>query len=219
MTKPTTIVIVDDHVLFREGIRTLLAGETDMEVIGEAENGTQALERVKSLRPHIVLMDVSLPEMSGVESTRHIVQSARSTAVLALSMHIDKRFIEGMLQAGALGYVLKNCASEELKTAIRVVETGEIYLCPQAARIIVNHHVTRSANDKVAEAPHLTPRELETLQLIAEGKTAKEIAARLDVSIKTIETHRSRIMEKVGLRTVAELTKYAIKTGLTPLEH
>lgn len=214
-----SIAIVDDHVLFREGIMTLLDEETDMQIAGEAADGAEALQLVKSSKPDVVLMDVSLPEMNGMESTRRMLEAAPGLPILALSMHIDKRFIEGMLQAGALGYVLKSCASEELKTAIRVVTTGDMYLCPQAARIIVDHHVTRSLDATVPKTPNLTPRELETLQLIAEGKSARQIAERLDVSIKTIETHRSRIMEKIGLRTVAELTKYAVKIGLTPLDH
>jgi len=216
--KPTRILLVDDHRLFREGIHTLLAHESDMEVVAQAENGVEALKKVEDLEPEVVLMDVSIPEMNGIEATRRILAASSGTAVVALSMHIDKPFIEGMLQAGALGYVLKTCAADELKSAIRTARTGQMYLCPQAARVIVNYHVTGSAEENADKPPHLTPRERETLQLIAEGKSVREIASRLNVSTKTVETHRSRIMEKLELRSVAELTKYAVKIGLTPLD-
>jgi len=188
-----------------------------MEVVAQADNGLDALRIVEESRPGVVLMDVSIPEMNGIEATRRIITASPDTRVVALSMHIDKQFIEGMLQAGAMGYLLKNCDSDELKHAVRTVRTGEMYLCPRAARVIVDHHVT-GAGEAGNDAPQLTPREREILQLIAEGKSVRQIAARLSVSAKTVETHRSRIMDKLDLRTVAELTKYAVKIGLSPLD-
>jgi len=212
------VVLADDHRILREGLRSLLEREPGMEVVGEANNGRATVELVEKLTPDVVVMDLTMPGLNGMEATRQILGRVPGVKVLALSMHSDKRFVGGALSAGASGYLLKDCAFEELVRAIGIVARGQTYLSPGIAGTVVEGYV-RQAHGREAEAPSvLTVREREVLQLIAEGKTVKEIATTLSLSVKTVETHRGRIMAKLSIRSVAELTKFAIREGLTSLE-
>ncbi len=215
------ILLADDHRLLREGLRDLLAREADFTVVGEAANGEETVQLVRTLQPDVVLMDIAMPGLSGIEATRRIVRGASSPKVVALSMHMEKEFITDMLRAGASGYVLKDCGFEELALAIRAAAQGKTYLSPDIADLVVEEAVQHAGSSASSEDPAfavLTSREREVLQLLAEGLSTKEIAATLGVSVKTIETHRQHIMEKLGLRSVAALTKYAVRMGLTPLD-
>jgi len=205
------IILADDHMIIRQGLRSLIERQQGMEVLAEADDGRQALELARSLRPNIVIMDISMPNLNGIEATRRIKAHEPAVKVIALSMHADSEFVARMLEAGASGYMLKDCAFEELATAIRTVLENRTYLSPAIDGLVRNRPEDSTAISK------LTPREREVLQLIAEGRSTKRAAAELDVSVKTIETHRHNIMEKLDIHSVAELTKYAIRQGLTEL--
>jgi DNA-binding NarL/FixJ family response regulator len=196
----------------------LLEKETDLEIVAEAENGRRALQLTRKLKPDVVIMDISMPDLNGIDATRQIVDELSNVRVVALSMHGERQFVEGMLSAGVSGYLLKDCAFDELVQAVRTVLRGKIYLSPDIAGVVVDDLVTRWRDTDAASAPALSLREREVLQLIAEGRATKEIAAQLNISVKTVETHRKNIMEKLELHTVAELTKYAVRAGLTSLE-
>jgi DNA-binding NarL/FixJ family response regulator len=213
----TRIILADDHRIMREGLRTMLVGNPDLKVLGEADNGHEAIELAEELRPDVVVMDVAMPDMNGIEATRRIVGEVPHVKVVALSMHSDKRFVMEMLHAGASGYLLKDAAFEELAKAIETVADGQTYLSPTIADVVVASTTGVSTRKVPAPSEVLTPREREVLQLIAEGNTTKGIAAKLDVSVKTIESHRQNTMKKLKTRSVAELTKYAIREGLTSL--
>lgn len=212
------VVLVDDHNILREGLRVLLDGQSDISVAGEAENGREGLKLIRKLKPEVVIMDVSMPDMNGIEATRQVVAESPDIKVIALSMHSDQLFVEGMLQAGVSGYLLKDCLLEELAGAIRTVVKGRIYLSPKIATTVVKGYLHQLSNNEDNDRTVLTPREREILQLIAEGWDTKQIASRLHVSTKTVETHRRKIMDKLDLHSIAELTKYAIREGLTDLE-
>jgi len=214
----TRVLLADDHKIMREGLRSLLAATPGVEVVGEAGDGRTAVQLVLKLMPDVVVMDIGMPDLNGVDATRQIKTRAPRTKVIALSLHSDERFIAGMFKAGASGYLLKDGAFEELAHAIRTVAAGHTYLCPRIARTVVKDYLrdAQTAADSGGHAP--SDRDREVLQLIAEGRNTKEIAGRLDVSVKTIETHRTRIMERLGVHSVAELTKYAVREGLTSLE-
>lgn len=211
------IVLADDHKIMREGLRALLEKHADFEIAAEAENGIEAVQLVKKLKPHIVIMDIGMPGLNGIEATRQVTTDAPATKVIALSMHSDKRFVVEMLKAGVSGYLLKDSASEELASAIRAVLSGTPYLSPKITDVVLKDYLSTLTKTEPSAFTVLTPREREVLQLIAEGRTTKEIAAALFVSVKTVETHRQQLMEKLDLRSVAELTKYAIREGLTSL--
>ncbi|MFC1916946.1 response regulator [Chloroflexota bacterium] len=213
-----TVVLADDHKILREGLRSLLQNQPDITVIGEAEDGAVALRMAQELCPNVVIMDIAMPGLNGVDAARQITAKAPSVKVVALSMYADKRFVLGMLKAGARGYLLKYCAGEELALAIRTVAGDHTYLSPQISDIVVKNYVQRSVKEDTLGTTYLTSREREVLQLLAEGKTTKEIAYRLGLSVKTIETYRQQVMNKLGVHSIAELTKYAIKEGLTNLE-
>jgi DNA-binding NarL/FixJ family response regulator len=183
----------------------------DFEVVGEAENGRQALEVVQRLLPDIVIMDITMADLNGVEATRQIVNQVPGIKIIGLSMHSDSRLVTEILNAGAVGYVKKDCGFEELATAIRGAVKGGVYVCSAAAEGLAIQSTPGH------EKPRLAPRESEVLQLIAEGKNTKEVALALNLSAKTVETYRKRLMDKLGFRNVAELTRYAIREGLTPL--
>ena len=212
----TRVLLADDHKILRQGLRTLLEQEKDIQIVGEADTGRSSVELAGELAPDVVIMDVAMPDLNGIDATRRIADVKPRTRVLALSMHSDGRYVRGMLQAGARGYILKDCAAEELTHAIRTVMAGQVYVSPGVTGTIVDDYVRQlTAADQPAT---LTPREREVLQLLAEGGSTANIAAGLSLSVKTIETHRKRIMDKLDLRSIAELTKYAIREGITTVD-
>jgi two-component system, NarL family, response regulator NreC len=196
---PETILIADDHRLLREGLRALLERE-GFQVVAEADNGRSAVKLAKQLQPDIVITDIAMPDLNGVEATRQICAEAPRSKVLALSMHTESRFVLGILEAGASGYLLKDSAFEELAGAI--------------AGVVLSQSLSRLGSKRRSQQIELSKREREVLQLIAEGKSTKEIAATLYVSVKTVETHRKQIMDKLDIHSIAELTKYAIREGV-----
>ncbi len=213
------VLIADDHKIMLAGLRSLLEKQTDFEVVGEAENGRKAVQMAQEKTPDVVVMDVSMPDLNGIEATMQIIESLPGTRVIALSMHSDKRFVMGMLRAGASGYLLKDCASQELANAIVQVAGGKKYLSPEITGVVIDDFLLGGSSEEVTTAASpLSPREREVLQLIAEGWSTKQIASHLYVSIKTIETHRRQIMRKLDLHAIADLTKYAIREGLTSIE-
>lgn len=214
----TNIILADDHKIVREGLKNLLSVEWDIEIIGEAENGREALILVIEKKPDLIIMDIGMPELNGVEAAKRIKKESPETKIIALSMHSDKQFVTGMLQAGASGYLLKDCAVDELVDAIRTVMDKRIYLSTEISSVVVNEFMSNlSLNDNI-NSNELSDREKEVLQLIAEGKPTKNIADLLFISNKTVESHRKNIMTKLDLHTIPELTKYAIRSGLTSLE-
>lgn len=212
------VLLVDDHKIVREGLRSLLEKEGDIKIVAEADNGRTAAQRATEMLPDVVVMDIAMPEMNGIEATRRITAENPEIRVLALSMHSARRFVSEALSVGAKGYLLKDCAADELVRAIRTVAADKIYLSPDIADQIVKDYVKNLPDSPPAALNMLSTREKEVLQLIAEGRNTKEIAFTLNVSIKTIETHRQQIMKKLNLQSVAGLTRYAIREGLTPLE-
>jgi DNA-binding NarL/FixJ family response regulator len=215
---PTRILLADDHTIIRQGLCALLEKQPDIEVVGAAEDGRKAIELARKLAPDIVIMDISMPNLNGIDATRKIISEMGDVKVIALSIHSSRRFVTEMLKAGASGYMLKECLFDELLEAIRTVLSGGVYLSPKITGVVVDDYVKRMSTDYQPEAPALTEREREVLQLLAEGKSTKQIAPQLHVSPKTIESNRRNIMDKLGIHNVAELTKYAVREGLTPLE-
>ena len=211
------VVLVDDHTIFREGLRCLIEKQPDLEVVGEAADGRKAIHVADELRPDLVIMDVKMPVMNGIEATRQIVDEFSGVKVLALSMYSDTRFVLEMLRAGASGYLLKDSTFEELNRAIRTVVSNKIYLSPGIACIVVETLLSQQSSSDSLVFSLLTDREREVLQLLSEGNSTKQIALHLYVSVKTVESHRKNIMNKLDIHTVAELTKYAIREGLTSL--
>jgi DNA-binding NarL/FixJ family response regulator len=211
-----TVVLADDHRLLREGLRSLLSAEADMRVVGEASDGRKAVQLVQAVCPDVAVMDIGMQHLNGIDATRQIHAHSPETRVLALSTHSDKRYVLAMLQAGAAGYVLKSAAGDDLVQALRAVHRGECYLSPAVAGAVVGRCI---GNDPVEEdhGHDLGPREREVVQLIAEGSTSKEIGCQMHISVKTVESHRRNIMRKLGLHSVAALTKYAVRQGLTAL--
>lgn len=210
------VLVADDHPIVRSGVRMVLEGQKDLAVVGEAAGGREAVDLARKLKPAVVLIDISMPDLSGIEATRRILADAPQVKVIALSMHADKRYVAEMLKAGARGYLLKDGVGEEVVRAIREVMAGGVYLAQRVAGTVVQDYVQRLAGGD--DPGGLTPREREVLALVADGRSSKEIAAALHVSPKTIETHRLQIMGKLELHSVAQLTKYAIRQGLTSLE-
>ncbi|MFA7158071.1 MAG: response regulator transcription factor [Kiritimatiellia bacterium] len=213
------ILIADDHKIMREGLKALVGKETDITVVGEAESGKETISQVQKLSPGIVVMDIAMPDLNGIEATRKITKINKNVKVVALSAHADQHFIREMMAAGASAYVLKDTAYEELVRAIREVMKGKKYLSPDITRGVLDSFVNlpRTTGTNPAFAV-LTDREREALQLIAEGKSTKEIAGAMEVSVKTVETHRHNIMEKLDMHSIAELTKYAIREGVTSID-
>jgi DNA-binding NarL/FixJ family response regulator len=215
---PARILVADDHAIIRQGLCSLLEKQPDIEVVGMVEDGRKAIESVRELTPDIVIMDITMPNLNGIDATRKIIEGRGGTKVIALSMHSSRRFVTEMLKAGASGYILKECLFDELVEAIRTVLNGGIYLSPRITGVVVDDYVKRLSKQYQPEAPDLTEREREVLQLLTEGKNTKQAALQLHVSGKTIESNRRNIMDKLRIHSVAELTKYAIREGLTPLE-
>ena len=211
------ILLADDHKIVCEGLRTLIEKKPGMEVVGEAENGRMAVRLAQELSPDIVIMDVAMPDLNGIEATRQVLNNRPRVKVVALSMHADRRFVVQMLKAGASGYLLKDCAFEELANAIRAVVANRTYLSPKIADTVIRDYIRLFPKTEFSVFSFLTHRQCEVLQLLSEGKTTCQIASHLQVSVKTVETYRQQIMEKLGIHSIAELTKYAIREGLTSL--
>lgn len=208
------ILIADDHSIVREGVCMILDGQEDFEVVGEASTGRQALEESRRLRPDVVVMDISMPDMNGIEATKKIRSELSGTQVMGLTMHEDESYVFELLKAGAAGYVLKRAAAEDLVAAVRAAHQGEAFLYPTVAKMVVQDFLQRATAQDQATLDGLTDREREVLTLIAEGLTNQEIAGRLYISIKTVQTHRAHIMEKLNLHDRTELVRYAIRKGL-----
>jgi two-component system response regulator NreC len=211
--------MVDDHEIVRAGLRMLLQAQPDIEIVAEADNGRDAVAKVRELQPDIVLMDISLPDMDGFEATQQIKRARPKTAVLALTMHESDDYFFKMLQAGASGYVPKKAAPTDLVTAIRTVREGGVFLYPALAKSLVRDYMGRATEgSERAALDGLTEREQEVLKLIADGSTNQEIANQLTISVKTVERHRANIMGKLNLHSRTELVKYAIRKGLIDVE-
>ena len=215
----TRILLADDHEIMRQGLRSLIEKEADLEVVAEAEDGRTAVTLARKLAPDVVVMDIGMKDLNGIEATRQILAESPRIKIIALSVHRDRRFVEEMLKAGASGYLLKEGAWADLTRAIEVVSSGQVYLSPPIADLVVSNFVRQSPQPDSSPFEVLSPREREVLQLLAEGRSTKEVAAYLHVSVKTVETHRLHIMRKLDMHSMAELTKYAIREGLTPLDH
>ena len=209
------LLLVDDHEVVRSGLRMLLENEAGLVIEGEANNGGQALELVEKLNPDVVIMDITLPDISGIDATRQIKASHPKVAVVALTIHEDQQYFFEMLQAGASGYVPKRAAPDDLITAIRAAYRGETYIYPSLAKLLVKDFLARGGEEETRETMSgLTPREQEVLALLAEGKTNDEIAGLLTISAHTVARHRENLMGKLGLHSRSELVKYAIRKGL-----
>ena len=213
----TKILLVDDHEIIREGLLALLERQTDIEVIGAVQNGREAVEVAAKTKPDIVVMDIAMPGLNGIEATKQIIHQFPKTKIIALSAHPDKQYVAEMLRAGASGYLLKRHAFRNLVEAIHAAQAGQTYLSPGIVGIVVEDYVQHLPPDNSSAQSVLSDREREVLQLIAEGHPTKEVGAILHVSIQTVATHRRQVMNKLGLQSVAELTKYAVREGITTL--
>ncbi len=214
------VLVADDHTLVRKGLCSLLSEESDIEIVGEAENGREAIKKAEQLNPDVVLMDITMPELNGMDATRQIKKRFPSIKIMILSMHTNDEYIFETLRAGASGYLIKRSAPTDLIKAIHVAHDGDVFLSPSISKKVIENYIHQQ-QDSISEPlglDKLTEREREVLQLIAEGNPNREIARRLFVSTKTIEAHRVKIQYKLQLRGTAELTKYAIKKGLVDLD-
>jgi DNA-binding NarL/FixJ family response regulator len=208
--KRIRILLADDHAVVRQGFKMLLDAQPDMEIVGEASNGREAVEAAETLRPEVVVMDVAMPELNGIEATRRLAVSTPHARVIALSMHKDSVYVREILRAGARGYLLKDSGADDLVNAIRAVARGESYLSPSVSNAVLDdyrRHVTNPID-------LLTSREREVLQMLAEGKTNKEIAGVLNLSVYTVDAHRGRIMEKLNLHSINDLVRFAVRNGV-----
>ncbi len=209
-TKPTTIMLADDHAVVRQGFRMILAAQWDMEVVAEVSNGREAVEKAEELQPDVCVMDVTMPELNGIEATRRLIKVSPKTRVLALSMHKDSVYVREILRAGAKGYLLKDSSETDFLKAVRAIAQGKGYLSPEVSDAILDDyrkHVTNPID-------LLSTREREVLQMIAESKTNKDIANTLNLSVYTVEAHRGRIMEKLNLHSIGELVRFSVRNGL-----
>jgi DNA-binding NarL/FixJ family response regulator len=210
---PIRVVVADDHTLLRAGIRAMLAPVADIELIAEANDGQEALDLVAAHRPHVLLTDIAMPRLNGVEVTARVVKEFPHVRVIILSMYATEEHVCHALRAGAAGYLLKTADASELQFAIQAVARGEIYLTPAISRHVVNEYLRRTVGE-TGPLELLTPRQREILQLVAEGRSLKEIAGLLQISVKTVETHRTQLMERLGIHDVAGLVRFAIRTGV-----
>lgn len=214
--KPTRVLLADDHTLVRAGLRKLLESIPSFEVVGEVGDGVALLTMAEQLQPHLVLMDIAMPGLNGLEATARLVKSWPGIRVLILSMHQNEEYVRQALRHGAVAYLLKDAAPQELELALSAVMRGETYLSPAVSKGVVNDYVQRlRGEEQTGDA--LSPRQREVLQLIAEGHSTKEIARRLDLSVKTVDTHRSQLMRQLDIHEVAGLVRYAMRTGLVSM--
>jgi two-component system NarL family response regulator len=211
------ILLVDDHQMMRDGLRSILDLEDDLDVVGEAGNGFEALEMARTRRPDVIVMDIGMKDLNGIEATRQIMAQNPRAKVVALSTYSNESYVISMLEAGACGYVLKDAAVDEMRRAIRVVAGGRHYLSPEIAGTVVTSRLRAPAGEGASASSPLGARERQILQLLAEGHTSSEIARRLHIATTTVDSHRRNIMRKLDLHSVAELTKYAVREGLTSL--
>lgn len=209
------VLLVDDHQIMREGMSALLRKYSGFEVVGQASDGRQALEMVEELKPDIVIMDVGMPNLNGIDATHRMLSQHPGLKVMALSTHSDGSVVVKMMRAGAAGYILKESAFDELIEGLNTLMEGKTFLCKKVSKLVFSEYMTIINNSEPLKKDELTSREREVLQLVAEGNTTKEIAAKLNLSTKTIDSHREHIMEKLKIRNIAGLTKYAIREGLT----
>lgn len=214
MTRKTRVVIADDHAVLRAGLQMLLNAQSDLEVVGEAEDGVVAIRQVLELRPDVALIDVSMPRLDGLEAIRRLKFEAPEVRLLVLSMHDDEGFLRRALESGASGYVLKKAADTELMAAIRAVARGEAYVYPSLTHLLVNHYLGRPGELRDSAPSGLSERELEVLKLLAAGYTSQQVGDELGLSAKTVDTYKARVMEKLGLKSRAELVRYALRHGL-----
>ena len=212
------ILLADDHKIMRDGLRSLIEKLPGMEVVAEAENGRTAVKQTRRFRPDVIVMDINMPDLNGIDATRRIVAEFPGTKIIAFSMHTDHQFVAGALKAGVSGYLQKDSAFEELDRAIRTVVANQTYLSPKITGDVVKGYLEKLLADDSAAPAFLTAREREVVQLYAEGHKTKQIADCLNLSVKTVETHRRKIMEKLDITSIAELTKFAIREGLTTLD-
>jgi two-component system response regulator NreC len=208
------LLLVDDHAVVRSGLHMILENEDDIEIVGEAETAAEALEKVSQLQPDVVLMDIGLPDTSGIQATKQIKETRPETAVVALTIHEDEEYFFQMLDAGATGYVPKRAAPEELLTAVRTAATQEVYLYPSLAKMLVKDFLALDQSERSASIGGITPREQEVLAHLADGSTNSQIARKLNISPKTVARHRENIMEKLNLHTRVELVRFAIRKGI-----
>lgn len=212
------VLLADDHKIMREGLKALLDDSPDIQVVGLAANGREALRQTAELQPDVVVMDLNMPEMDGIEATRQLLAGDPVAKVLILSMVTDRNCVLECLKAGARGYLVKDCAAEELQTAISALAAGESFLCTKVAQVVISDYVQRDRVEAdTTTAALLSKREQEILRMIADGRNTKEIAFAFDCSVKTVEVHRTNIMKKLDLHSIAELTKYALREGLTSI--
>jgi len=212
------ILLADDHQIMREGLKALLVKHSSVEVIAEAENGIEALAMARREKPDVIVMDIAMPDINGIEVTRQLKSEMADIKIIALSMHSDRRFVSEILKAGASAYVLKQAAFEDLEKAIKAVMLNRTFLSTDIFESVVSDYVSQLSNSEYDAYRQLSDRERQVLQLLAEGNSTKETAFKLHVSVKTIETHRQNIMNKLGIRTLAGLTKFAVREGLTSLD-
>jgi two-component system NarL family response regulator len=212
------LLLVDDHGLMRQGLRSILDREEGVEVVGEAASGRAAVELARTLSPDVVVMDVAMKDLNGIEATRQIRAECPRVKVIALSSHSDSRYVSAILEAGAGAYVLKANAYDDLRRALEAVLQGKTYLCPDVTQAVVGASLRGTGHPIDSAGASLSPREREVLQLLAEGLTSPQIGKRLFVATTTVETHRRNVMRKLGIHSVADLTKYAVREGLTPLD-
>ncbi len=208
--KRIRILLADDHAVVRQGFKMILAAQTDMEIVGEAGNGREAVQLATELQPDVVVMDVAMPELNGIEATRRLAAASPRTRVVALSMHKDSVYVREILRAGARGYLLKDSPAPDLLSAVRAVASGEGFLSPAVSNAVLDDY-RRHVTDPI---DLLSSREREVLQMLAEGKTNKEIAVILNLSVYTVDAHRGRIMEKLNLHSINELVRFAVRNGL-----
>ncbi len=217
--KKIRILLVDDHPVVRKGIRSCLASADNIEVVDEATDGRDALAKVKELMPDVLLMDIDMPQMSGLDATKVVTRDFPQVKVLILSVHTNKQYVLQIIQSGAAGYVLKDAPPADLIRAIESVSGGQAFFSPDISQIVLNQYLTEAGEgDDATGSKRLTAREREVLVMIAEGQSNKEMASKLGVGVRTVETHRERVMDKLNIHTVAGLTKYAIANGIVKLE-